>query len=164
MKKELVILFLLIGSVSLLTAGGQKDGDEQFRGRGNRGGIMQDLIENEDPVTVSGTLTLINGEMPSIESNGVKYYVMAPIQYVEDLNLENGMEITVEGFEMPYPRMQWDGSEKSIMVIKAVIDGKEIEIEHPADGSGCMRGPAGGRRNGRGNSRGNGPQQGRRTN
>lgn len=153
MKKELMILLMITSSVMILSAAGkQDDTDEQYYGRGAQGGgmmryndrdgadreeffeerqaRMEEYLEDLEVVTVNGALTLVNGELPYIESNGVKYSFMAPWVQIQDLELENGMKVSVEGYEMPGRPLQWDGAEKSIMVTKAVINGEEIVIEH----------------------------------
>ena len=163
MKKELLILLLIVSSAILLSAEGkQDDNDSQFYGRGPGQGMMRDFdnrdvdrddfreqrqterdeyLQGLETISLTGPLTLINGEMPSIDNQGTKYTIMAPWYDLQNLELENGMVVTVEGYEMPGPPMQWDDSEKSIMVTKAVINGKEFEVDHSAYGSGMMGGP-----------------------
>lgn len=168
MKKELLILIMIIGSAMILSAEGkQDDADVQSfgRGQGQTQGMMggnrfndaaarEEYLEGLETISLTGALILVNGEMPVIESEGTRFNVMAPWQAVADLELKDGMEVTVEGYEMPGPPLQWDDSEKSIMVTKAVINGEEFEIDHDADGYRMMggfggRGNAGGPGSGR---------------
>jgi len=165
MKKELLVLLMIVSSAMILSAEGKQDDvDEQFYGRGQGQGMMgggrfsdedradfqeqrdaarEEYLEGLETISLTGALNLVNGEMPTIESEGTVYHVMAPWQAVADLELENGMTVTVEGYEMPGPPMQWDDSEKSIMVTKAVINGEEFEIDHDAVGYGMMGGRGG---------------------
>ena len=161
MKKEIMLLLVIVSSAMVLSAAGKQDDvNEQSFGRSAvRGGMMgnsprsdvsrDDFFEQRDAVrdeyikdleilTINGSLILVNGELPSIENNGVKYTLMAPLLQVQDLNLENGMNISVDGYEMPGQPLQWDSAEKSIMVTKAVINGEEIEIDHDAGTFGMM--------------------------
>ena len=162
MKKELLILLMLVSTAMVMSAEGKQDDVEDLNyGRRPQGGMMRnyegnnfspeefqeqrqeamtEYIEGLEVVSVSGSLSLINGEMPFIENNGTKTYLMAPWQNVKDLGLENGMAISVEGYEMPGRPMQWDDSEKSVMVTKAIINGEEIEIDHFSDQNGMMGG------------------------
>lgn len=165
MKKELLILLMIVSSAVILTAGGKQDNDDgRFYGRGQGRGMtggnrINDADRDEwfeqrqedrekyladlEVISVTGALTLVNGELPFIESEGSKVYIMAPWYELGDLELENGMEVTVEGYEMPARPLQWDDSEKSLMVTKAVINGEEIVVEHHMDGN-AMRGGRGG--------------------
>ena len=166
MKKELLVLLMIVSSAMIISAEGKQDDDVQFYGRGQGGGMMggnsrdvrsydstdrEDMFEQREAereeyladlevISVSGPLTLVNGELPYIESEGLKVYIMAPWYDLGNLELENGMEVSVEGYEMPGRPLQWDDSEKSIMVTKAVINGEEIIVEHPMDGNGMMGG------------------------
>ncbi|MDA3811078.1 MAG: hypothetical protein PF518_12215 [Spirochaetaceae bacterium] len=165
MKKELLILLVIVSSAMILSAEGkQDDTDTQIYGRGPGQGMMRDFdnrvldrdefreerqaemdeyLEGLETISLTGPLMLVNGELPSIDSDGTKFTIMAPWYDLENLELKNGMVVTVEGYEMPGPPMQWDDSVKSIMVIKAVINGKEFEVDHNAYGSGfgMMGGP-----------------------
>jgi len=163
MKKELLVLLMIVSSVLLLTAEGKQDDDVQFYGRGPgmMGGYRfsddeddSTYLDSLEMITVSGSLSLINGELPFIESEGTKYTIRAPWAYMDELELANGMAVTVEGYLMPGPSLQWDDSEKNLMAIKAVVNGEEIEIDHPMNGyARCGTGPMG-RRSGFNGSRG----------
>jgi hypothetical protein len=159
MKKELMILLMITSTVMIVSAKGKPDeADETFYGRGSQGnGMMRqsdaddttreewleqreaeraEYLETLEVVSVSGSLQLVNGELPFIENDGVKYTFRAPWQQFQELDLENGMNVTVEGYEMPVRAMIWDGSEKSIMVTKAIVKGEEIIVEHEPGKSG----------------------------
>ncbi|MBN2659024.1 MAG: hypothetical protein JXR86_18360 [Spirochaetales bacterium] len=164
MKKELLVLLMLASSVVFIAAEGKQDDDDvQFYGRGpgmmggyrysnedsekwieERDAARQEYLDSQEMVSVSGALSLINGELPFIESEGIKYTIMAPWAYLDDLELTDGLVVSVEGYLMPGPPMQWDNSEKGLMVTKALINGEEIEIDHPVDGY-AYGGPMGGR-------------------
>jgi len=165
MKKELLVLLMIVSSAMLLTAEGKQDDDVQFYGRGpgmmggyrfsdeetdrwfeERQAAREEYLESLETITVSGSLSLINGELPYIESEGTKYTIRAPWAYLNEIDLTNGMNVTVEGYLMPGPPLQWDDSEKSLMAVKAVINGEEIEIDHLMNGyAQCGIGPMGGR-------------------
>ncbi len=168
MRKELAILVLVISSTAILSASGRKDDDGQHLKRGRHHDKMMDsekycefteeemmmeFFEDAETVSVNGTLTLINGERAAINSDGVKYYIMAPWEQLQKLDLVDGTEVSVEGYEMPYPPFQWDGNEKSIMVTTIVINGEETEIDHFDES--CFRGMG----HGMGRGRRGGPGQ-----
>ncbi len=183
MKKELLVLLMLVSSAMILSAEGQQDEDTQTYGRGQ--GMMRDdrsgggrfsetdqdewfeqreaereeYLETLEVISVTGSLNLVNGELPYVESDGSRVSFMAPWRDLGDLELENGMEVTVEGYQMPMRNLQWDDSQITVMVTKAVINGEEIVVEHLMDGKGSRMGGFGGHggsgsRGGRGGSQG----------
>lgn len=183
MKKELLVLLMVVSSALILSAEGQQDEDTQAYGRGqgmsrdnrNSGGRFSDAdrdgrfeerqeerveyLESLKVISLTGNLVLNNGELPYMESEGSKVSFMAPWRDLGDLELVNGMNLTVEGYQMPMRNLQWDDSEITVMVTKAVIDGKDIVVEHPMDGESRMMGGFGGRR-GSGSRGGKGGPQG----
>lgn len=172
MKKEMLAVLMLAGTALLLSAEGKQDQDVQFYGRGSgmMGGYRMseegiaartDYLESLETVSITGPLSLVNGELPSIEQNGSVYTIMAPWYDLADLNLKDGMTVTVEGYKMPARPLVWDDSEIVVMATKAVIDGKEIAVEHPMDGAGYMGG-FGGRGGFNGPRGGRGGMMGRR--
>lgn len=163
MKRELLILTMAAGMVAALSASGKDDDQTDFYGRGpamgrgynydseavqnfrdDRQAEMDQWIDDQETVSLTGKLTLVNGEMPAVESDGVTYTIMAPWYDLGDVELADGMEVTVEGIEMPGAPLRWDSNEKALMLTKALVNGKEIVIDHPADGAGFRGGMAGG--------------------
>jgi hypothetical protein len=149
-----------------LFANGQKDndtdnsfrGDRPYRedGRGGRafrdgnwgeGGYCFD--DNQEVLELTGNLELINGEPPYLLSDGERYVLRAPYRLLRDIDIENGQDVNVSGYEVPAARWQWDDSEKGIHVLSAEIDGEEYDLsEYRYGGFGC-RGGRGGRGPGR---------------
>ena len=159
MKKNLVlVLGVVVGSMMVLSANSNNESsvDNNFR-RGGQGQRfdeeardarvkeMKEYLDSAEKLTVTGELLLVNGQMPVIESEGVKYSVIAPVDQLMDLKVTNGMTITVLGVKGYYPPLQWDGKEQSIIVTAVTIDGKSIEIKHDENN---MMGPRGMGRNG----------------
>lgn len=182
MKKELIVFMVIVSTAVILSASGKQDNvEDQTFVQGNQGQRMMnhsadysedrsstregrredrqadrdEYLESLELVTVSGELSLVNGELPYIDMDGVKYSFMAPWQQVQDLELVNGMDVSVEGYEMPSRPLMWDGSEKSIMVTKAVINGEEIVIDHDSRMGGHGRHDRNNNRDGRGSRQGN---------
>lgn len=176
MKKTALVLLLVAGTAAALSASGKQDEDAQFYGRGpgmmggsrfseeeyaewreQREAERAEYLETLETISITGTLTLVNGELPVVENDGTAYTIMAPWHGLGDLQLENGMTVSVEGYKMPARALQWDDSEVVLMATKAVVNGEEIVIEHPMDGEG-FRGGFGGPMGGRGSrgSRGGG--------
>ncbi len=153
MSRKILLLLVLVGSMVILTAQGHRKNDNDGRdGRdeGRHEERIEKILEEGDIITLKGSLILENGEMPILESKGIKYHIMAPVNQLMELKLTNGMKITVSGVQMPYPPMQWDGKESSIFVTEIEIKGKSFEIDHNDRDGFCGFGPRGGERNGKG--------------
>ncbi len=154
MKKGLTILVLVVGSAAMLSAFSRGNGrDDRFdrddrRGMmyEERGGRMEELLDDEPRVTVTGKLKLVNGELPVLTSGTTSYTLMAPYNQLIDLGVKDGQTVTLEGVEFNAP-MMWDGKEKSFVVEKITIAGKTTEIDHD-DFGGMMGFGMGGRGNG----------------
>jgi hypothetical protein len=105
-----------------------------------RGGWDQDDWMNfsEEKVTVSGPVYFQNRMHAEIKADGKTYELMVPRFYLYDLDLKEGQNVSVEGYVAA-------GDEESYLwVTKAVIDGKEYDLDRY--GRGPMMGPWGGRR------------------
>jgi len=187
MKKELFVLTVVFAAAAALSANGKQDEEIQTFGRGNgmgrgfnydadtveefraarqaeRQAEIEAWMNEQETVTVTGTLHLAEEEFPYIEQDGVKIALSAPAQNLEEINVTDGMTLTVEGFEAPGPSLRWVEVDKVLMVTKAMVNGEEIIIEHNADGSGFRGGErmADGRQGSRGPGRNHGgPSRGK---
>lgn len=142
MKKELLIMTMAIGMVAALTANGQQDEESRSTGRGyavergiegqeREGAQFQGRGQrdaNQEVITVEGILSLADGVHPYIEQDGITYAVAIGHYNIDDLNLTDGMTVSVEGFEVSQRGYYMDDTEKALMVTSAVIDGEEIEF------------------------------------
>jgi hypothetical protein len=105
-----------------------------------RGGWDQDdwLKFSEEKVTVTGPLYFERRMHAEVKADGKTYELMVPRFYLYDLDLKEGQNVTVEGY------VAAGEDENYLWVTKAVIDGKEYDLERR--GRGPMMGPWGGRR------------------
>jgi len=112
-----------------------------WQGRGGpRGawgpGAEHGLKFSEEKLTVSGPVYFQNRMHAELKSGGQDYELMVPRFYLYELELEEGQQVTVEGYVAK-------GDEESYMwVTKAVIDGQEYDLERRGRGPGMM-GPRG---------------------
>ncbi len=145
MKKTAIILVLLVGSTILLSARGNEKRNDNNRGdnRESQKEHMEDFLEDAEIITISGKLVLVNDELPTIIDSGVTYTLMAPWFDLEDVELTNGMKITLKGAEITR-RLNWDGKEKNLIVTEITVNGKTTEIDHE-EGFGHMGGKMGAR-------------------
>jgi hypothetical protein len=104
-----------------------------------RGWDQQDWLKfSEEKVTVTGQLYFQRRMHAEVKAEGKTYELMVPRFYLYELDLKEGQNVSVEGY------MATGEDENYLWVTKAVIDGKEYNLERR--GRGPMMGPWGGRR------------------
>jgi hypothetical protein len=110
--------------------------------RGMRGPWAQDdkygLKFSEDKVTVAGPVYFQNRMHAELKAEGKDYELMVPRFYLYELELKEGQQVSVEGY------VAQGDDENYMWVTKAVIDGKEYNLERGGRGRGFgMMGPRG---------------------
>jgi hypothetical protein len=139
MKKNITIAFILLLVLSgSIYAKGQDDDRYYPRQGGPDYGWNYDEQESVDLV---GNLELINGNPPYLVSGADKYLLMVPYHLLYDLDIQDGEEISVTGYETAGHMWQWDDSEKALFVTSAEIKGEEYNL---SGYGGYMRGGRGG--------------------
>lgn len=128
MKKKIVLLLVVVGSVMAVSAEGRQTKENNNKAMTERGTKMEKLLKDAEILTITGKLELINGEDAKIESKGITYTIRAPWTELADLELKDGQTITLKGIEKQ-PRMQWDDSEKDFILTVVIIEDKEITID-----------------------------------
>ena len=157
MKTKMFIAAILMVTIAAggVFASAQKDDRDEAYPPGWGGRFRNDDFEgpafSEEKITVTGTLSFENWMHPGLESDGQEYELLVP-RFRGGLDLEEGQTVTVEGYTtegMPCCEEEEDG-EIHLWVTKAIIDGKEYELEEygfRGMGGGMMgSGMMGGRR------------------
>jgi hypothetical protein len=111
---------------------------------------------------VSQTKTEVTGKLsfddwhPTLKTDKEEYALMVPGRYRYDIDVKEGDTIKAEGYLVENAPWCADDNEKGLLVTKAVVNGKEYEIDQRGWGPGAM-GPGGrGRPYGYGGMRGRG--------
>jgi len=95
-----------------------------------------------ETVTVSGSIEFTAGA-PVIESDGTEYHLMFPRFLTDEVEIENGTSITVEGFEKPASRFFNSGDDTEaktyLRLSKVQIDTQEYPLD-AAPGAAMARG------------------------
>jgi len=78
---------------------------------------------SEDKLTVTGPVYFQNRMHAELKADGKDYELMVPRFYLYELELEEGQQVTVEGY------MAQGEDESYLWVTKAIIDGKEYDLE-----------------------------------
>jgi hypothetical protein len=154
---------MIIAAVMLLTgigsvfASGNKDAAPQTPQAPFARGPQMNLASN-DKVTLTGTVAVTNKFHPELKVDSKLYYLMVPRFALDDIEVKDGATVTVEGFAVTGVPMVGEEAE-AVLVTKAVIDGKEYDIDRGFGGP-MMGGD--GRGMGPGRWGDDGPQGGRR--
>ena len=93
-----------------------------------QGQYQSDAVLSETTTTVTGTINLVeNGHVELIVGNET-YELVYPyrLSYVADL--QDGMEITVEGFEAENLRLDNDAATTNLVLKSATIDGETYDL------------------------------------
>ncbi len=131
---------------------------------------------NAESMTLTGKIDLTDVNMPKLTVGDDTYELMIPYRLDYDIDVKDGDEITISGFEVPGYRRTTDTELTNIMVTGATFDGTEYNLDmmnngpvNYGRGADMMNnyGPANGRRGKSGgfnnnnfpnNSRNRGPQ------
>lgn len=122
---------LLLATIAVAGVFASGDKEEDVRERGPR---MEDLETD----TYTGTFTMEDSLYPALITDaGDTWYLMIPFKMEENNIPEEGAEITVEAAESPR-------SPEHLMVVSAIVDGEELELEFPEEGERGGKGMKGG--------------------
>ncbi len=154
MKKAIVmtvLLAMMVSAVSFANGTGETTGQATTWGQGYGryaaagNSNFQRPFEQGDELTLTGTLKTTGDDRPVIVTGDGTYELMYPYIYSNNIELKDGQQITVKGYETPAYRWSEDGDEKHLMVTEADVDGKSYKLSSddfgPKNGrGGAMRG------------------------
>lgn len=129
MKKGIIILIGLVSLSSIVYAGNRDNGYNRNSNDRNFNNHMEEVLEDATIVEIEGSLKLVNGEMPTLVYGDTTYTIKVPWNELIDLEVTNGTKVKLEGAEFNAP-MNWDGSEKFLVITKITINGKTTTINH----------------------------------
>jgi hypothetical protein len=144
--KRIIILLLIAGvaAAGVFASGNREDESDAARPDWRRMPRGEAPEFSEETITVTGELYFENRMHPELKSGGEEYELLVPRFYAYDMDLKEGQTVTVEGYTVEGMPCCEDEEEEEvhIMVTKAVIDGKEYDLE----GRGFWGGHMGSRR------------------
>ena len=133
MKRSIEVIFMSVAigllSITAATAEGIQEQRENF---------------GDDLVTITGTVEFTASGTVLKTSGGQEYELMYPRFAAEEINVESGDTISVEGYIVPGPRWEEDDDEQHLMISKVTIDGEEYDLSRQF-GPGSRGGVFGGR-------------------
>ena len=90
----------------------------------------EQLSNTWDTITLTGPISFKDLPNPEITARGKTYELMVPAFAADDLGIKSGDQITVEGILVDRPNTD----KTYLMVVKAIVDGKEYYL--PTRGMG----------------------------
>ena len=131
--KRIIILLLIAGvaAAGVFASGNKEDESDVTRPGWRRMPRGEAPDFSEETITVTGELYFENRMHPELKSGSEEYELLVPRFYAYDLNLEDGQTVTVEGYTVEgMPCFEEEEHEEvHIWVTKAIIDGKEYDME-----------------------------------
>ena len=121
-KSILFTLLILIFCSFVAFASGSKDGED------NSAIGPCENCEEAETISIQGTLVLENVQIPQIETPEATYNLMLPYHLLDDIEIEHGQYVSIEGIEVTGGRFKWNEDQKSMMVKKAEINGEVYDL------------------------------------
>ncbi len=127
MKKiTLSIVLIAMASMAVFAAGSAEENTMPWSGV--RGQYQSEAVISEETTTVTGTVNLVEGGHVELIAGDEKYELVYPYRLSYAADLQDGMEITVEGFEAEDLRVDNDSSTKNLVLKSATIDGETYDL------------------------------------
>jgi len=152
MKKTTILITLLTLAAMAVFANGNSE-ERTNTGFGGRGQYQSEAVVSEEITTLTGTVNLIDNGHMELTVGNEKYELVYPYRLQETINLQEGQEITVDGYLAENMHYENNAEIKNLVLHSATIDGKSYDIDD-AQNSFSRNGS-------RGNQQGTGKGQGR---
>jgi len=83
---------------------------------------------NVEELSITGIIDLTDVNVPKLTSGEQSYELMIPYRLDYDIDITNGDEITISGFEVPAFRRSTDSDLPNLMVTSADFNGKKYNL------------------------------------
>ena len=131
MKKITITFALLTLAVMAAFAAGTSE-DNTMPWTQGQGQYQSNAVVSQETTTVTGTIQLVNGGHVELIAGNETYELVYPYRLSYAADLQDGMEITVEGFEAEGLRLDNDPATKNLVLKSATINGETYDL---TDGS-----------------------------
>ncbi|MDZ7793652.1 MAG: hypothetical protein U5P10_08185 [Spirochaetia bacterium] len=134
MKRSIILTVLMVSlaaaAMPLMAEGMQEQAEPVQPGTRPYGWSNNPEAQSQqvEQLEVSGTVEFTAGHTRLHSSDGEVYELMYPMFLAEDLQVENGQTISVEGFLIPGTRWSSDEDEQYLRLEKVTVDGREYEL------------------------------------
>src|SRR6056297_3713552 len=135
MKRSIIFLTVLMVSLAaaampLMAEGIQEQAEPVQPGTRPYGWSDNPAVQPQqlEQLEISGTVEFTAGHTRLHSADGEVYELMYPMFLAEDLEVENGQTISVEGFLIPGTRWSSDEDEQYLRIEKVTVNGQEYEL------------------------------------
>ena len=126
--KEITFTIALITLAAMATFAAGTSEESTMPWSQGQGQFQSDVVLSEKTTTVTGTINLVeDGHVELIVGNET-YELVYPYRLSYAADLQNGMEITVDGFEAEGLRMDNDSTTKNLVLKSATINGETYDL------------------------------------
>ena len=159
MKKTIVTVLVLLAVITMTAAAS----GVQENPATNRARSFTPPYVNGEELSITGTLKIVSSSDIELITDKGTYNLMYPYYNTPDIDVKDGQEITVKGYEVPAYRWSNGNDGKFLHVEEATVDGKTYSFDNyygmrgnrmPARSAGRMGGRSGGRNTGNWNNSG----------
>ncbi|MDA3939035.1 MAG: hypothetical protein PF693_06980 [Spirochaetia bacterium] len=128
MKKITFTLALITLTAMAAFASGNAE-DNTMPWTQGQGQYQSDVVLSEETTTVTGIVNMVeDGHVELIVGNDT-FELVYPYRLSNAADLQDGMEITVEGFEAEGLRLNNDATTKNLVLKSATIDGETYKLD-----------------------------------
>ncbi|MCF7949595.1 MAG: hypothetical protein K9M94_13480 [Spirochaetia bacterium] len=135
MKRSIIFITVLMVSLAaaampLMAEGMQEQAEPVQPGTRPYGWSNNPAVNPQqlEQLEISGTVEFTAGHTRLHSSDGEVYELMYPMFLAEDLEVENGQTISVEGFLIPGTRWSSDEDEQYLRLEKVTVRGQEYDL------------------------------------
>lgn len=132
MKKiTFTIALVALAAVAAFASGSSEDRTmpwSQGQGQNQSGAVL-----SEETTTVTGKINLVEDGHVELVVGNETYELVYPYRLSYAADIQDGMEITVEGFEAEKLRMDNDPSTKNLVLKTVTIDGETYDLSEASD-------------------------------
>jgi len=135
MKQKIVLALLVLLTAGIISVSAVGQSETEGVPCGPR--WQSRSSELGEKLEITGELYFENKIHPELKSGNQEYELMVPRFYTFGVDLQEGQTITVEGYQVegPYCTMEEEEDEIHLWVSKAVIDGKEYDLDSMSFGN-----------------------------
>lgn len=131
MKRSIIATVLMVSlaaaAMPLMAEGIQEQAEPVQPGTRPYGWSNNPAAQPEQ-LEISGTVEFTAGHTRLHSADGEVYELMYPMFLAEDMQIENGQSISVEGFLIPRTRWSGDEDEQYLRLEKVTINGQEYDL------------------------------------
>ncbi|MCK5152722.1 MAG: hypothetical protein KAQ93_00060 [Spirochaetales bacterium] len=127
MKKiTLSIALITLASMAVFAAGSAEENTMPWaKGQSQ---YQSDAVISEDTTTITGTINLVEDGHVELVTDSGTFELVYPYRLSYAADIQDGMEITVEGFEAENLRLDNDAATKNLVLKSATIDGETYDL------------------------------------